>query len=148
MVQSIFPLSDQITEMGAVRNPYITGKHKLFQSPIVFTPALSQADLTAIEATFTGYAAVTYSTCGPVYIDPAGGVSFDTTVAVFIDTGPAIPNNIYGGWIEDAAANLLVAWQISVPYVMSQALDTMNVNLLINRFGPRNVVVQINGVDQ
>lgn len=148
MVQSIFPLSDQITEMGAVRTPYVTGKHKLFQAPIVFTPALLQTDLAAIEADFTGYAPVVYTTCGPVYVDPAGGVTFDTSIAVFLDTASTVQNNIYGGWIEDSTGNLLVAWQINVPYVMGAPLDAMNVTLIVNRFGPRNVVVTINGIPQ
>jgi len=148
MVQSIFPLTDQVTEMGLIRTPYITGKHKLFKAAIAFTPGLVAADLTAIEADFTGYAAITYTTCGPVYVDPAGGVTFDTTVAVFLDSGPAVANDIHGGWIENAAGDLLVAWQLASPISMGAALDAMNVELIVNRFGPRNVVVVVNGVPQ
>lgn len=148
MVQSIFPLSDQITEMAAVRTPYITAKHRLFKAAIVFTESLTVADLAAIEADFDGYVEVTYTTCGAVYVDPAGGVSFDLTVALFLDTGNVTPNDIYGGWVEDSGGDLLFAWQLQVPYSMAANLDAMNVNTVINRFGPRNVVIVVNGVPQ
>lgn len=145
VADSVFPLADQITELGAVRTPYLTGKAKLFNAAIAFTSYLAAADLAAIEANFVGYAAVTFTSAGPVYVDPAGGVSFDLAAAVFVATDGTMPNDIYGGWVEDSTGLLLFAWQMVTPYSMGAALDTMNVNLIINRFGPRDVVVVING---
>jgi hypothetical protein len=146
MAQTIFPLANQIAMAGLIRTPYITGKARLFKAVIPFTPNIAAADLTAIEADFDGYAAVTFTTCGAVYVDPAGGASFDLARAAFVDTGTTTPNDIYGGWVEDSGGLLLFAWQVTTPYPMTATLDAMNLDMVVNLFGPRGVVIVNNGI--
>jgi hypothetical protein len=150
MLGWIYPLSQQIAATTAIQTPFLTGKMRLFASAIAFTPLLTEAELVAIEATFTGYAAVVYTTLPAPYPDGVnGGASFlipSTTFAV--GATPTVGNDIYGGWVENAAGALLWAWQTQNPFSLNVALQQLNVEVVLNFFGNGNAYVQYNGVPQ
>lgn len=148
MAGFIFPTSDQLAAVTLMKAPYATGLLKLFKEAIPFVPTLSAADLALIEADFTGYAAKTLTTLPEVYVDPVnGGVSFTIPTQQWnVGSTPTIGNDIFGGWIEDATGNLLMAWQIDSPYGMQNAGNSLPLELTLNFFGSNQVYVDIAGV--
>lgn len=148
MVQSVFPTAEQVRQANLVRTAYGTALCKLFKSDIDLTLFLTAADLAAVEADFVGYTPVTFTTVGPTFIDPAGGVSFDLESAFFQATNAVTPNDIYGGWVETAGGDLMVAWKLQGSYPMNVALAAMSLDQLVNMFGPRIFVLVLNGNPQ
>jgi hypothetical protein len=146
----IFDEVERLRVITATQLPYKTGLAKLFKSAIVFSPALAQADLAAIEADFTGYAAITETTLPLPYLDLIkGGVSFQVPTLPYQVASPAtVGNQIYGGWFETAGGVLLMAWQLANPWSMQQPFAAMNVDLIVNMYGSNQVYVAVNGDPQ
>lgn len=148
MAGFIFPTANQLAAVTLMKTPYATGKLKLFKSAIPFVPTLAAADLDAIEADFTNYAAIVLSTLPAAYVDPvAGGVSFTIPTQQWdVDPTPTVGNDIFGGWIETSAGLLLMAWQLDSPYAMQLAGQSLALELTLNFFGSNQVYVDIGGV--
>lgn len=150
MLNFVYPQSAMVTAVTAIQVPYLTGIMRLFSSPIVFTPLLNQAELVAIEATFTGYAEITYTTLPAPFPDQTnGGVSFMIPTSTFVvGATPTVTNEIFGGWLETAAHALLMAWQTTNPWPMQTAGQALPVEILLNNFGNGLVQVQYQGIPQ
>lgn len=150
MAAFIFPTLEQIRVITANQLPYKTGLAKLFKSAITLTEALAAADLAAIEADFTGYAAITETTLPDVYVDEnRGGVSFAIpTLQYNTGNAPVTGNDIYGGWFETAGGVLLMAWALDEPYAMQAINQSMPIDLIINMYGTNQVYVSVNGIPQ
>ena len=94
---------------------------KLFKTNIALGINTVVADLTAAEADFDGYAAITVTNMlAPVY-DPAGGVSIEsgTQQFAYVDGDDHITNTIYGWWHETAAGVLLSCASFDDPIPMA-----------------------------
>ena len=150
MAGFVFPTSNQLAAVTLMKTPYATGLLKLFKSAITLVPTLATADLTAIEADFTGYAAITLTTLPAPYIDPVnGGVSFTIPTQQWnVSSTPTIGDDIYGGWIEDVTGKLLMAWALNTPFAMQSAGQSLPLELTLNFFGSNQVYVDIAGVPQ
>lgn len=150
MAQFLFTQVQQIRVLTANQLPYKTGLSKLFKSAIVFNQFLAAADFAAIEADFSGYAALTETTLPNPYPDQTnGGVSFEVPTIQYQVADPVVVgNDIYGGWFESSAGVLLMAWQLLSPWPMQNALDALPLNLILNMYGSNDVKVLIGGVPQ
>ena len=150
MAQFIFTQARQIVIATAAQLPYKTGVSKLFKSAFVPNAFTVSADLTAIEADFSGYAAVTETALPDPYPDAInGGVSFEIPTIQYQVADPAtVGNSIYGGWFESSGGLLLMAWWLLTPWPMDVALHALPLNLIINMFGSDDVKVNIAGVPQ
>lgn len=150
MANFIFPNTERIAAVTAIQTPFATGKIRLIQSPLTLTPGMNEADLVAVEADYTGYAAKTLTTLPAPYIDQVnGGVSFEIPTQQFdIGATPTVFNDIYGGWVEDSGANLLMAFTVINPYPMQGVGDALPLNLILNFFGSNQVYVLFAGVPQ
>lgn len=148
MANFITPQVDQLRIITATQLPWKTGLCKLFKEPIEFLPGIVSADLAAIEADFSGYAAKTETTLPLPYPDFVnGGVSFQVPTLQYQVASPAtIGNSIYGGWFEDAGGLLLMAWQLESPQPMTIALQVLFLDLILNQGGSNQLYVLINGV--
>lgn len=135
--------------VNLLKVPYATAGIHLLLGPIALVPSITLAALTALEATFTGYAAIVLTAIPPAYIDPInGGISQAIPLSQFNTTAPyTIGNNIYGGWMEDAAGNLLMAWT-AAPWAMMAADDSLPLNLVLNFFGSGAVYVSYGNIVQ
>jgi hypothetical protein len=137
MAQFVYPTLAQIELVNLLKVPFATATIHLCSSQVTLTPTLQLAALTAAEATFTGYAAVTLTAIPAAYSDPVnGGISNAIPLTQFNTASPyTVGNDIWGGWIEDAASNLLVAWMTSAAWGMQGAGNSLPLNLLLNFFG-------------
>lgn len=149
MAVSQIPLSEQIVLATAVKTAAATGKLRLIKSTISLAPTINQAALVAIEADFTGYAAITFTTLPSPYPDPAGGATIPVPTQEFTvgSGGTVIGNDIYGGWIEDSAGNLLVAF-VTNPFNMNASGNVLVITIFVNLFGPGGVTVLYGTVPQ
>jgi hypothetical protein len=152
MAQLLYPLAAEIVSVTAVQLPFKTGTVALFKEAITFGPFLTEADLAAIEANFTGYARKTLTTLPAAFPDAQnGGASFVLPTQSFaVGSTPTVFNDIFGGWIEDSSANLLFAFQLTSPWGMNEALVALNLEVLFNFFGNNLVLgsVSINNILQ
>lgn len=150
MAQYIFTQVQMLRVLTANQLPWKTGLCKLFKEAITFTPFTVAADLAAIEADFTGYAAVTETTLPDPYPDQVnGGVSFEVpTIQFQVDDPATVGNDIYGGWFESSAGVLLGAFSLLTPWAMQNALDALPLNLIVNMYGSNDIKVNIAGVAQ
>lgn len=148
MAGFVFPTTSQLTAVGLLKTPYATGTMKLFKSALTLTEALVLADLTAIEADFTGYAPIDLTTLPAPYVDPVnGGVSFTIPTQQWdVGATPTVGNDIFGGWIETSGGALLMAWSIAAPFSMQSAGDSLPLELTFNYYGSNQVYATIAGV--
>ncbi len=102
-------------------------------------PATVLADLTAIEADYTGYAAKTIVAFSGPFDIPDVGASILSPLENFSPTGTAVANTIYGGWLQDAAGNLLFAFQLPTPTPLTSPTDVLSVILQPEYPGPGTV---------
>ncbi len=149
MAASVIPNSELLVLIGTLKTAAATGKIRLFQSAITFSPALTAAALIAIEANYSGYAEITLTTLPTPYVDPSGGVTFAIPTQEFAvaTATPLVPNDIFGGWIEDTAGNLLFAFQFT-PWPMTVVGQVLPLTLFVNLFGPSGITVLIGSVPQ
>ena len=150
MATWIYPQSQQITAVTATQLPFVTGLLKLIKSSIALTPTLTAADLAAVECDFTGYAHVTFTALPAPYADSKyNGVSFDIPTQLFQVGSPVVTgNDVYGGWIEDSAHALLVAFLFNAPFPMQAAHVGMPLSLILNFYGSNQVYADIGDTPQ
>lgn len=105
----------------------------LIKEPLTPTPGIEVADLEAIEADYTGYAAVTVDPVGEAWIDEDGNGVLSFQGAHFQPTTPTtVGNTIYGWWLEGLTGStfegLVVAVAIlSEPIGLESALDALDI---------------------
>lgn len=93
---------------------------------IVIGPSLLLADLVAAKADYTGYLEITVAAMLAPVLNPLGGGSTTTGTQQFATAAPyTVGNSIGGGWIQDAAGVLLMAWDYDPPRVMAGAGDAI-----------------------
>jgi hypothetical protein len=151
MLTFLYPAVNQLAMVTSIKTAYATGLLKLVKSAIAFTPNLDVATLTAIEADFSGYAAKTLTTLPPAYYDVVnGGVSFTIPTQQWTRTlgTPDVPNDIFGGWIENAGGDLLMAWGITTSWGMQAVGDALPLEITLNFFGTNELYLSIGGVPQ
>lgn len=148
MATFIYPNSALLDNVTAIQLDYKTGLVKLLKSAIVLTPDLDAAACAAAEADFSGYLAHTYTTLPAPFLDQNhDGVSFTCTTADFATADPTtVGNDIYGGWVEDAGGDLLVAFLFSTSYPMNAPHDQIPLELTLNYFGDGSFIATIGGV--
>lgn len=151
MLTFLYPTLNQIAMVTAIQVDYATGLLKLVKSAITFSPGLTVADLTAIEADFSGYTAKTLTTLPVPYIDVVnGGISFTIPTQQWTRTlgSPDVGNDIFGGWIENAGGDLLMAWGINPSWGMQNVNDALPLEVTLNFFGTNELYLSIGGVPQ
>jgi hypothetical protein len=149
MASFIYPTLNQLASVNLLRVPYVTGVMKLFQQQIALDLTLDAAALTAIECDFSGYAAITLAALNATYIDGVnGGVSFTIPTKQWNRSlgTPDVGNNVWGGWIETSAGDLLVAWEMASQYSMQDVGDALPLELTFNFYGTNEVYATIGGV--
>ena len=109
-----------LTALLGVHGPFTVPTLSLYQNVVAITRQSTLADLTI--ATFTGYASVVGLTFSASYIDVDGSALALGSDNVFVATGSAIGNVIYGYYLTDAAvANLLIAYALQTPVGIASA---------------------------
>lgn len=91
--------------------PWVDVAVKLFKGDFTPSPAMTLAELDAIEADFDGYVAeVLTALFGNPYVNLAGKISMDAgTTADFNSSGGTTPNDIYGWYMTDDGGTVLIA---------------------------------------
>lgn len=150
-MQWIYPNSELIALIASTRTLFATSLMKLTKAQIALSRTTVLADLTAVEADFTGYAAITLAAVGTSFFDGVrGGVSFSVPTQQWtVGAAPVTPNTVYGGWFESAAGALLLAWQIQDGYPMVATNDSLNLETLLNFYNSAqsyDAVMSINNV--
>lgn len=151
MAQYAYPTLAQVEMVNLLKVPYATGIIHLTSSIFVPGPNTTLADLTAIEATFTGYSPVTLTAIPAAYIDPInGGISQAIPLAEFSTASPyTVGNTVYGGFITDAAGpNLLACWNVPAGWNMTGADQSLPLQLVFNFFGTGAVYVSYGNIPQ
>jgi len=140
------PNAQQLIMVTDLQTPYATGKIALCKAAVALSQTTVKADLSAVEADFTGYAKKTLTAVGDPFIDPSGGVSFIVPTQQWdVDATPTVLNDIYGGWIEDSGGVLLLAFMFASAVPMNTVGQALALQTLINFFGTRGVIANVNG---
>jgi hypothetical protein len=150
VAQFVYPTAAELELVNLLKVPFATATINLVNSQLALTPGLTLAELTAIEATFTGYAAITLTAIPAAYYDQRnGGISQAIPLSQFNTASPyTIGNDIWGGWMQDAAGNLLMAWQTSAAWAMSGVGDSLPLQIVLNFFGTGAVYVSYGDIVQ
>ena len=116
------------------------GKMHLYQSSFSPTPSSVEADFTAAEATFTGYAAATVS-WGAIGLDSVGLPTTISDRALFQATDAVTPNVIGGVWYECQTAAGPPAVHKSINYFafpnpISMATALATIGVVLNMVSP------------
>jgi hypothetical protein len=151
MAAWVYPTTNQLSIVGGIKTPMATGVLKLFKAALVpLLPSVVIGDLTAIEADFSGYAAKTLTTLPAPFVDPVNnGISFQIPTVQWDCANPlTVPNQIFGGWMEDAGGNLLWVWEINNPWQMDATGKSLPLAALLNWFGTWQIYIDIAGVPQ
>jgi len=115
---------DQVVGDDAVAGGLNLCTMRLFKAPFTVDRNTLLADLTAIEADYTGYAAEAIVWSAPTISDD-GQIEYQGVTGEFRPTGTAITNSIYGGFIVAGGA-LMWAWEFpNGPLPMGSALDNI-----------------------
>lgn len=145
MAISVYTDAASLELIDGVTTPFATGKIKLVKTDFAPDRFTTIADL--VQADFSGYAAKTLTAVGTPYTDPIGGADMPIPSQEWAPTGdpPAIGNDIYGFWIEDAAGVLLLLVRFDNPVVMQVHGNALVLLVICNYFGAGVVQVIVNG---
>ena len=134
MPVSIYPNVACLDVIGLMRTKLAGCSVHLYKSP--FTPGAGTvlADLTAIEADFGGYAAITVTALLAAFIDPIGGASAQIGTVQFNADGTTPDNIIYGAWVQATGTPpvLYLAVQFDNPVPMSAVGDALPLDFKFN----------------
>lgn len=123
-----YPIAGSIWLAGEVQDLLAASLLKLFQSTIVPDVNTTLAELTAEEATFSGYAPITLTTWFEPYISPSGGAAINSPAGQFDTDNPTtVTNNIGGAWIETATGDLVAI--ITFPEIIPMAMPFQSIPL-------------------
>ena len=97
----------------------------LFQTAeIDISPTTLLADLEAIEADFTGYAAAVIAAWTGPMMAPVSGAAIQTPMLEFgIDAPYTVPNSIMGWWLQTTGGDLIGIATFPAPVSMTGAGD-------------------------
>lgn len=105
----------------------------LFQSgTITLQASTTLADITAVEADYTGYVAggQTITTWTDPLLNPAGGASIESGLFQFAIASPyTVPNSIQGWFITETGGELVCAGDFPQPKAMVGAGDGIPFNV-------------------
>lgn len=126
-----YPNSGALLLAGVVQTALAASEVHLYQAgTIVLGPTTTLADLTAEEADFTGYAAVTVANWLDPLLSELGGAAIDSGLNDFAITAPyTVPNVIQGWWVQDAGGDLCVAGDFPVNKGIAGAGDGVRFNI-------------------
>jgi len=120
----LFPNVGTVVIAALVQTELALSKLRLYKSPLTPSALTVLADLTALEADYTGYTAggeTITAFLNPV-LSPAGGSSIDWPTEQFATVAPyTIGNTIYGWFLVSAAGDLIAAGSFNDPIDMSAA---------------------------
>lgn len=141
------PALAQLAVAALVTVPYNAALVHLTKGSIPLGPNLTLAECTAVEADFTGYAAVALPASAPVpYPDPVQqGVSWTLPTVNFTVGATPTGNDVTGMYVVSSTGHLLWAGSFQSPYPMQNAGDAMNVESTMNMFGTDAISATING---
>ena len=150
MAQYAYPTMAELELVNLLKVPFATASIALTSSAFSPGSATTLAELTAIEATFTGYSRITLTTIPAAYIDPInGGISQAIPLSQFSTASPyTVGNTIFGGFMVDASGNLLVCWNVAAGWAMSAADDSLPLQITLNFFGTNAVYVAYGNIPQ
>lgn len=97
------------------------------------TPSTTLAQLTAAEATYTGYLAKVFTTFPLPYVVPGGGVNLQGPTQQFQPTGTAVGNLIKGWWLATAAGEIQIAGQFDALIPMSDVTNAIPLDVILNQ---------------
>jgi hypothetical protein len=145
-----YPTAEEIAFVTAIQTDFLTAELHLVKALVPLLPGMVTADLSAQEADFSGYAAITLATMPDPFVDGVlGGVSFSMPTRQFNTASPTtIPNDIYGGWLETTGGLLIVAFMFPSSFPMQVPFSSLGLELLWNFFGTGDVLASINGQPQ
>jgi hypothetical protein len=123
---SVYTDSGALVGIAPIRTLLALSKVGLTKT--AFTPSKDtiKADLSAIEADYTGYAQGTITAFLPPGLEPAGGATIVAPTIQFASTGPAVANEITGWWIETAAGVLVCCGIFDQPIPMDDVGNVLN----------------------
>lgn len=130
----IYPNSGAMWGAGLLQTALAGSEIHLFQAGmgVVIGPALDKATLVAAECDYTGYASQTVAAFLDPLLSKLGGASIDSGVAQFAITTPfTVPNVVGGGWLEDAAGDLVAVWDYNPNVTLAGAGDGLGADLLL-----------------
>lgn len=147
MLATVYPSSAEVLLATLLKVPFDTCVVHLAQAALPLGPTLDAAACTAVEATFTGYSAITTAVANAVFPDPVNqGVTYPVEPALFtVGATPTVTNDIYGFFLFNTAGALLLAGNFTTPYPMTGAGDAMFLAIFANFFGTEIVYGTING---
>ena len=118
--------------VNELRTALALGELHLYKEGLVFSDSTTTAQFTAVEADYSGYAAIAVAALLAAYIDPAGGASAQVATQQFQHNGGAVANMIAGAWYEDAAGVLRLAVEFDAPVPMAVATDAIPLDVIFN----------------
>lgn len=130
--QTLMPNSGAL-DMGAAVHSELAGcTLHLVNAAFVPTPTTTPADMTAIEANYTGYAPITIANFLPPMLDTDGGVTLVAPTVQFASTGPAVSNNIYGWFLMKGSGTLMMCGTFDQALPMENVGSAINATVAIN----------------
>lgn len=104
-------------QAGIFKTALATTEFRLYQNDI--TPGAGSVFADFTEADFTGYASAVMAAWITPIIDPISGRSkIYPGPVLFLQSGTAIVNTVYGWYLEDGSSNLLAAGRFDTPVEM------------------------------
>lgn len=109
----------------AQQTTLINAKVRLCKSVVPEDDNTVRADLVAIEADYTGYAAKVVAAFSGPFNDADGKAALISPLQNFNPSGSTVTNSIYGGWVEDSTGVLLYVFRLANPVPMLSALSNL-----------------------
>jgi hypothetical protein len=118
-VNNVVPQAELADLLALLLPQYpITSKVHLYQNNLAPGPQNVVGDFT--EATYDGYVALALTAWGTPFIGPDGNGQVTAPGILFVDTGFATPNTIYGYYLTNAAGTvLLLSGKFDAPILMN-----------------------------
>lgn len=130
------PLTGLMRDATALQTALVNAELHLTKASFVGEPELTLADLTAIEADYTGYAAATIAAYAGPFVDDANTAVLVSPGTNFAPSGTAVLNTIYGGWVETAAGVLMYTFLLDVPFTQENTTALFDLTHFVRLPGP------------
>lgn len=136
MTPLIYPNSGSLWLAGVVQAALAASDMHLFQAAMVtLSPLTDLADLTAAEATYTGYTAQTITAWFDPLLNGAGGASIESGLLQFSIAAPYTVGNLIQGWfLTETGGDLVCAGDFAVAKGLNGAGDGIPFDVSL-RFG-------------
>lgn len=107
----------------------------LFQENITPSKNSVKADYEAAECDFSGYTTKTVAAFNDPAIDGNNDAIMLSPQTTWTQTADTITNTVYGGWVENAAGDLMFAFKFTTPRLMLAADNYLAVTLGVRNGG-------------